>query len=101
MPQFRGDLTAILLISIEVLTMVCGCLDQLFKSDSKHQIAHDIHAKCNKIFDLLAIVGSPVHILSNVLPEAQKAAHQKQKMKPKQDQKDLSRIQWLNLMRPG
>ena len=101
MPQFRGDLTAILLIAIEVLTMVCGCLDQLFKSDSKHPIVHDIHTKCNKVLDLLAIVGSPVHILSNVLPEAQKTAHQKQKMKPKQDQRDLSRIQWLNLMRPG
>jgi hypothetical protein len=89
--QFRADVTAILLISTEVLPMIAGSVGGILAAAARPDVGqaepelfghglggvdggssavvYEVHAKCRRLLAALAIVGAPIHAVSAIADE--------------------------------
>ncbi|CAB4069978.1 unnamed protein product [Lepeophtheirus salmonis] len=63
MPQFRGDIFAILMVSVDFLLSLVSCLSHLFCPLPIHLASRSIHAKCTALTLALTLMGLPIKIL--------------------------------------
>ncbi len=65
LPQYRADVTALLLVTHDLL-LSCGGdggdTDVLFRPSSSSSFAREVHAKCSVLAAALAVVGCPIQV---------------------------------------
>ena len=105
LPQFRGDVTAVLLVASEVLTMISGSLDRVFAAtamDDTYSIGESIHAKCSHLLAVLATVTSPYDCLVEAVDAAAKRAKKRERKRSSSAATltlNEARTAWMHLVR--
>ena len=94
--HFKGDVSAIMLICSEVITWISLAADQYFDFTEipANQIIRNVHVKCNRLFESLTLLVSPLQALYKISLEV----HQ-QTPEPLTNQE--KRIRCLKMIRPG
>ena len=103
LPQYRGDITAILLIASEVLTFIAHSSGEMLGQSKPKpfggQNVWNLHCKSRLLFNSLALVGSPLHALYKSALDCLKPKLKNATLPPLENG-DNNAI-WLHMIRPG
>ena len=100
LPQFRGDLGALLFMTSEVMTYLVHSIDKMFNAklrSSDNRIIWNIHNKAFLLLQTLSVVGSPVNVLHQVSIEFNKA----KSISDFKLSNEEAKTSWLHMTRPG
>ena len=105
--QFKGDISAILLIASELLPALVGSIHGLFQASlvsianseaPNAPVVKDIHDKCGLLMSALGIIGSPLSMLTNMTIDGQRT--KKGRKKRRKQNENEGKTEWLHLLRP-
>eukprot|EP00058_Branchiostoma_floridae_P020941 XP_002606431.1 hypothetical protein BRAFLDRAFT_67683 [Branchiostoma floridae] len=99
-PQFRSDITAVLLITCSYLWSVCDSLHCLLDTTNppSHPVT-SIHNHCTTLMAALTVVSSP---LADIYKVFKKGFHHKKKKKGEETESaGRQNTQWLHFLYPG